>query len=124
MKRPVNEGKERQQKHVQDDAKEFTQTIRTRLDAFGRVFGGVRDGVDGGGLVVEKGLNGEEEMWSANGSEKKRKQVEIPHDELIGQGIEHKVGVQTKRIGSALASLSYRDTNIGTWTNGFIFMLH
>lgn len=55
---------------------------------------------------------------------KKRKQVEIPHDELIGQGIEHKVGVQTKRIGSALASLSYRDTNVGTWTNGFICTLH
>ena len=109
---------------MQYDAKDLTQTIHTRLDAFGRVFGGVRDGVDGGGLVVEKRLNGEEEMWSANGSEKKRKQVEIPHDELIGQGIEHKVGVQTKRIGEALALLSYRNTNIGTWTDSFISMLH
>ena len=46
-------------------------------------------------------------MWSANGSEKKRRQVEFPHAELIGQGIEHKVGVQTKGMGSPLAVLSY-----------------
>ena len=55
--------------------------MRTRLDGFGRVLRRVGDGVDDGGLVVEKRLNDEEEMWSANGSEKKRKQVEFPHDE-------------------------------------------
>lgn len=60
-----------QRNHVQYEAKEFRETIYTRLDAFGRVFGPVLDGVDDGGLVVEKRLNDEEEMWSANGSEKK-----------------------------------------------------
>ena len=29
------------------------------------------DGVDGGELVVDGRVKGEEEMWSANGSEKK-----------------------------------------------------
>lgn len=51
-----------QQNHVQYNAKEFTETICTRSDAFGRVFKPVLDGVDGGDLVVEKMLNVEEEM--------------------------------------------------------------
>ena len=62
---------EKQQKHVQYDAKGFTEKIYTRLDAFGRVSSRVIDGVDGGGLMVEEMLSGEEEMWSANGSEKR-----------------------------------------------------
>ena len=33
---------------------------------------------------------------------KKEKQVEFAHDELIGQGIGHKVGLQTKAAASAL----------------------
>ena len=38
--------------------------------------------------------------------------MEFPHDELIGQGIEHKVEVQAKGAGSALATLSYPEINI------------
>lgn len=51
---------------MQYNAKELTETIRTRLDGFGRVFGGVLDRVDGGGLVVEQRLQGKDESWSAN----------------------------------------------------------
>lgn len=40
--------------------------------------GGVIDGVDGGGLVVGKRLKGEEEMWSANGSEKRGSKWNFP----------------------------------------------
>lgn len=69
---------------MQYDAKGFTKTISTRLDAFGRVFGPVLDGVDGGELVVEKRSNGEEEMWSV--AEVGKKRVEFAHEELFGQG--------------------------------------
>lgn len=58
----------RQRNHVLYDAKKFIETICTRLDAFGRVFKPVIDGVDGGGLVVEKMLNGEDVV----GNEKRR----------------------------------------------------
>ena len=68
----------RQPKQVQYNAKEFTERICTRLDAFGRVFRRVRDGVDGGGLVVEKRLSDKEEMWSANGSEKRGSKWNFP----------------------------------------------
>lgn len=68
----------RQEKHVEYDAKEFTETICTRLDAFGRVFEAVLDGVDGGGLVVEERLKSEGEMWSANGSEKRGSKWNFP----------------------------------------------
>ena len=51
---------------MQYNAKELTERIRTRLDGFGRVFGRVLDGVDGGGLVVEERLQGKDEWWSAN----------------------------------------------------------
>lgn len=68
----------RQGKQVLYDAKESTETMWTRLDAFRRVFGGVIDGVDGGGLVVGKRLKGEEEMWSANGSEKRGSKWNFP----------------------------------------------
>lgn len=61
----------RQQQQVQYDAKGLSGTICTRRDAVGRVFRAVLDGVDGGELVVEERVKGEEEMWSANGSEKK-----------------------------------------------------
>lgn len=67
-----------QQIHVQYNATEVTETICTRLDAFGRVFRAVLDGVDGGVLVVEKRSNGEEEMWSANGSEKRGSKWNFP----------------------------------------------
>lgn len=63
---------------MQYDAKEFIETICTRLDAFGRVFEAVLDDVDGGGLVVEERLKGEEEMWSANGSEKRGSKWNFP----------------------------------------------
>ena len=56
----------RQGNLMQYNAKELTETIRTRLDGFGRVFGGVLDRVDGGGLVVEQRLQGKDESWSAN----------------------------------------------------------
>ena len=56
----------------------FRETICTRLDAFGRVFRPILDGVDGGGLVVEQRLNGEEDMWSANGSEKRGSKWNFP----------------------------------------------
>ena len=63
---------------MQYETKKVTETIYTRLDTFGRVFAAVLDGVDGGGLVVEKGLNAEEEMWSANGSEKRGSKWNFP----------------------------------------------
>lgn len=59
------------------DAKKFIETICTRLDAFGRVFRPVLDGVDGGRLVVEKMLNDEEEMWSAKEVKKESKRNSI-----------------------------------------------
>ena len=63
---------------MQYDAKGLIETIYTRLDALGRVLEGVLDGVDDGGLVVEERLKGEEEMWSANGSEKRGSKWNLP----------------------------------------------
>ena len=56
----------RQGNLMQYNAKEGTETIRTRLDGFGGVFGRVLDRVDGGGLVVEERSQGKDESWSAN----------------------------------------------------------
>ena len=52
--------------------------------------------------------------------------MEFPHDELIGQGIEHKVGVQTKAIDSTLALsfnviLPSEKQDSPTWTISILY---
>lgn len=85
----------RQGNHVLYDAKDFIETICTRLDTSGRVFKPVSDGFDGGRLVVDKILNDKEEMWSAE-VKKKRKQMELTKSGKVL----NKVGMQTRLSAS------------------------